>query len=569
MGETRQLSPDAAGNLHAAWQALNNGRLQVHRDQKAIADALAAAPLMLNGLVNTKDLSDEVVHFGCVMGRMISEANRPKADKPASQLDLKVSQQELFQLFAQLFSALTGINIELISGPEEIKQRMIWRFKHEEVGMEESINGALHELGQFYEKNAASIFQEAAKLGGLRLVSGGQRTFGPSALNAVRITGLYGDTQLIPDPVYPFLTAELYLNAKHLQLANTLFYLLQLRPLVDAGLNVPPVIVFPSFEEALEQNDATTKIGQEQLALKLIGPLCKGTISSLDELFEYAARHSASFAQSILTADLFIPPGGNVGERLSIDEAVSSYLEGLRGIRSNEMLAQLSNLSPAMILLNGVLERLRPHYHLLENADAMRAQPLLTQAVHWHYFEKCANANALDLCQTKVISEQTFLTLRAVQDDSLNWLATIPIPTLVNLIANGEHKWLREELVKYTSQLHASGSAQLDEVVREVTHGLASIAQRQQRAMNEIERKYEPKKKAVIFGALAGGSVAATVLMLPMLAPLLGVTAPFTAAAAALGGGATGYAKEKIGERSEKRQAQRSMIGVLATIHQK
>ncbi len=57
--------------------------------------------------------------------------------------------------------------------------------------------------------------------------------------------------------------------------------------------------------------------------------------------------------------------------------------------------------------------------------------------------------------------------------------------------------------------------------------------------------------------------------MLPILSPFLGVAIPAVAAAAALGGGALGFGKEKIGEITEKRQAQQSMIGMLATARTK
>src|SRR3546814_7545450 len=123
------------------------------------------------------------------------------------------------------------------------------------------------------------MFQYAKKLGGMRLVTGGQRTFGPSALNAVRITGLYADTQLIPDPIYPFLSGDLHLNASPLQLAINLFHILQLRPLMNLELPVHPVFVFPSFEEALEEHDGYNMHGIEQLSLRMIGPLCDGTIA--------------------------------------------------------------------------------------------------------------------------------------------------------------------------------------------------------------------------------------------------------------------------------------------------
>jgi methyl coenzyme M reductase beta subunit len=86
--------------------------------------------------------------------------------------------------------------------------------------------------------------------------------------------------------------------------------------------------------------------------------------------------------------------------------------------------------------------------------------------------------------------------------------------------------------------------------------------------MNDIEKKYEPKKWAAYLGGGAGLAVAGAA-MLPILSPLLGVAIPAVAAAAALGGGALGFGKEKLGELAEKRQAQHSMIGMLATARTK
>jgi len=52
----------------------------------------------------------------------------------------------------------------------------------------------------------------------------------------------------------------------------------------------------------------------------------------------------------------------------------------------------------------------------------------------------------------------------------------------------------------------------------------------------------------------------------PSLSPLLGVAIPVVAAAAAVGGGVLGVGREKFGEQVEKRQAERSMLGILATV---
>jgi hypothetical protein len=557
-----------AQRLLATWTALREGQLKVAPEYRELAEEFMAAPLTMVGLVDTGGLSEKALSFGRTAGLALDfvAQRQPDQHPPSQSLSMTDAQSELFRLFAQLFAALTGRAVELIATEQEIKDRMIWRLTHEPDAMAKAANAVFDELVAYYNANAVHLFQHAKTLGGMRLVTGGQRKFGPSALNAVRITGLYADTQLVPDPIHPFLSADLNLNAKHLQLAHALFYVLQLRPLVDADLPVPPVFVFPSFEESLEERDAHTKYGMEQLAVRMIEPLCKGTVTSMEELFEYARKTDKPFAQALLASGLFIPPGGQPNQQLSLDEAVKAYVGGLEGIRSEKMLTQMKALPTGVLLLNGVLERLRPHYHLLENAREFDAQPLLSQHVHWHYFEKCAQANAEDLRRKNVLSENAFQTLRAVQDDSLSWLATIPVQTLTELITNNEHRWLREELNKFTGQLAGGGAIDINDMVREVNHGLASLVQRQLKAMNDIEHKYAPKKMAAYLGGGAGLTVAAVAAFLPSLSPLLGVAIPTAAAAAAIGGGALGFGKEKIGEHVEKRQAARSMLGVLATL---
>ena len=567
MTDREVIDASTAERLLATWRALREGKLKVAPQFSELAEEFMAAPLTMVGLVDTSLLSARALSFGRSSGMALGFMAQREPEPPSqSSLPMGEAQPELFRLFAQLFAALTGTAVELVASVQESKDRMLWRFKHEPGALAQAANAVSDELAAFYNANAIMLFQHARTLGGMRLVTGGQRTFGPSALNAVRITGLYADTQLLPDPVYPFLAADLHLNAKHLQLAHALFYVLQLRPLVDAGLPVPPVFVFPSFEEGLEERDAHTKHGMEQLAVRMIAPLCDGAVTSLGELFEYANKHGEPFAQALLASGLFIPPGAQPNQRLGLAEAVKAYMGALEGVRSEEMLAEMNKLPTGVLVLNGVLERVRPHYHLLENATELGAQPLLSQRAHWHYFEKCAQANAEGMRRKNVLSEQAFQTLRAVQDDSLSWLATVPVQTLTELIANNEHRWLREELNKYTAQLAGTAAIDTNEMVREVTFGLASLVQRQQKAMSDIERRYAPKKMAAYLGGGSGLAVAAAAALLPSLSPLLGIAIPVAAAAAAVGGGVLGFGKEKIGEQVEKRQAERSMLGVLATV---
>lgn len=568
MSDEEKFNADHAQRLLTAWKALKAGKLKVAPHLERQAAEFMAAPLLMSGLVDTSGLSDDAVLFGRMTGMGVRLFESQSEKTRAEPMPVRDAQAELFRLFAQLFGALVGRAVGLVADEPEIRERMMWRMAHDDAEMVPRVNAAAEELEAFYTANAHPAFAHAKTLGGMRLVTGGQRTFGPSALSGVRITGLYADTQLIPDPVHPFFTSDLHLNAMHFQLAQALFYILQLRPLVDPGFPVPPVFVFPSFEQPLQDNDAHTMHGMEQLALRLIGPLCDGTVTSLDGLFDYAHKHEDVFGQAVLENRLFVPPGGDPNHFLQPRDAVQEYIAQLEGVRSNEAIDLLKKQPAGVVILNGVLERLAPQYHLIKNANELGAQPLLSQITHWHYFEKCASANATDLRRREVLSEQAFQTLRAVQDDSLSWLANIPVDGLRELIANNEHHWLREELNKYTSQLAGAGAINTNEMVREVSHGLASIVQRQQKAMKDIEKKYEPKKWAAYLGGGAGLAVAGAA-MLPLLSPFLGVATPAVAAAAAIGGGALGFGKEKLGEFAEKRHAQRSMLGMLATARTK
>ena len=560
-------SPETAQRLLDAWKALKQGKLKFPPSLQSHADELLATPLTATGLVDAKCLSTETVliakSFGAALSIQKAEELNDKAHPSATAIN--ETQAELFTLFSSLFSALICRSVDLVKDEDEIIQRMMLRVKYQPDVFANSVNQAMDELGEFYNRHSANIYQQAKNFGGMRLVTGGQRHFGPSALNAVRITGLYADTQLIPDPIYPFLISDLDLNAVHLQLAIQLFHILQLRPLVDAKLPVPAVFIFPSFEEVLERNDAHTKLGIEQLAIRLISPFCHGQIQSLEELFEYSRKQETAFLDALMPSGLFVPPGVEPGIQLSASEAARQYLIALEGKRSLHILDQMKQMPVGMLLLNGVLERLRPQYHLFENSSELGAQALLSQPVHWHYFEKIAQANAKDLRSKNVISEQALQTLHAVQDDSLSWLANIPVTTLAQLISNNEHRWLREELNKYTSQLASTGAIDTNDMIKEVSHGLASLVQRQRKSLKDIESKYAPKKAAILTGGMLGAGLVASAVMLPLLSPLLAVGAPAVALAGVASGALIGFGKEKVGEVVEKHHAGKSMLGVLAT----
>jgi hypothetical protein len=548
--------------------ALQNGSLNIGAAQQAWAKRLLALPRGITGLLDISSLSnhDIAIANSVVIALRSFKQEQQERSRPAL-FDMKDAQCELFRLFEKLFIGLTGVQSGVIEAEVEVKGQMLTHLRSRGDRFRQEVQPILEELRDFYAQYATLMFRAAKGFGGVKVVIGGQRAFRSSELASTRIAGLYCDTQLIPDPIYPFFASDLWLNAKHLQLAITLLHVLALRPLVDARLNEPPILIFPSFEQGLERNDVVTQAGIASLAVRVVGPACDASLQSGEELREFARSHEKQFLESVFRDRLFVPPGVDPQKILTPQEGVSTYLSSLEGIRDRKILETMKKARPGALILNGLLERLAPQYHLLENADELSAQPMLTQQVHWHYFELCAAAGAKELVNERIISKDSFDVLRAMQDNSLAWLTKIPVEGLVELRRNREHAELREQLKKFTSQLMSAGPAELEGVTREVRHGLEAMIQTQQKAIQGIERKYSTNKWKVVAGAALGGATMAGMSFLPALAVVAGISAPVVAAVGAFGGGALAYTKELVGETVEKNQARKSLLGVLAIAH--
>ena len=559
---------DSVQKVSLVIDALKSGQLKVREQDEDWVRELLALPRGFMGQVDITPLSPEVLSIARAMAIGLSHFKQEQDEHASSRtLGLHDAQCELFRLFEKLFIALVGVPSDTVSLTAEIKARLLERVRNSNHRFVDEVNTTADEIEEFYQENAISIFRAAKSLGGVKVVTGGQRQYGASALTATRIAGLYCDTQLIPDPIYPFFTGDLHLNAMHLQLAIVLFHILPLRPLVDARFPEPPIFIFPSFEESLEERDVITKSGIASLLVKVVAPACNSKLHTIEELFEYARRDEQSFIDAISRERLFVPPGGDPENIGSAQESVRIYLRELQGIRSTQQLSELGKQPLGIIVLNAILERLRPQYHLLENAEELTAQPMLSQRVHWYYFERCALAEAHNLINKRVLSRESLDVLRALQDDSLKWLANIPIDGLVELRSNLEHAEFREKLKSCTSQLTSAGPSELEAVTREVRHGLEVMIQQQQVAIRAIEAKYSTKKWATIAGAGLGAAVGASMFFMPTFAAAVGVTPSEASVIGGLGAGGIELTKALAGQFIEKRQARRTLLGLLATVH--
>ncbi len=407
------------------------------------------------------------------------------------------------------------------------------------------------EVRAFYARRGGDAFKDAKQLGGMSLVLGGSSRFHRSQLNSVSTAVLYSDRVLIPDPVMPWLerdrTEERF---RHVLLLQTVHALLQLKPLVDADLPYPPVVVFPSWEKLLEERDAQTQEGISQLLTDVLSSSLGESLVGLEEVVDFADRYSERFCEAVDRNRLFVAPEGPVNEPL--EEALRRYEGEMATWRSREWLDVYGRLPIHRRVLNGVSERVAPVYHLLENAQEFGGHPLMCLEQHAHYFRLVSHTSSARLARLGVLDSRTIALVDALGSRRLRWLGGIPVDTLAKLRLDNENVAFRERLSASVGRLHESVLDDVDRVAAEVCHDIEGAIAEYEKALRFVQDKYNRAhgKTAVLAVAAMGAA------LMPALAPLLGSAVPLALAAK--------YGHDKVAELAEKRALTQSLVGVLA-----
>lgn len=466
-------------------------------------------------------------------------------------LEVLRTQREFFSILDEFFRGATGrapdefaeldkFGEAIRAGGKQLAPRAIKAFQR-----------VADDLKKFYGHGRMTTFAQARDVGGMKLVVGGGSRFTSSHLRAIQKMALYADTILIPDPILPWLEVERKEEKfRHINLLEAAFFLLRLKPLVDAELPYPAVVTFQSWEKSLEEKDPVTKEGIENLIVTFFSHHLRRPFGSGAEVLRFVRQSNAEFLTNVERRHLFVGPGGASDEPLS--EAIRRYRDEIQTWRSKEMNEELSRYPDADLVWLGICERIAPQYHLLENAEELDAQPMLCIPQQWHYFNLCTRTFEGRLASENLLSVETLSSLRALGQPSLEWLGNIPIEVLAELRVRNENEEFRKRISDYTSSLHSASLNDLDRVAREVSRGIAGLISEHQNEVHRIEEKYKPKYAKT---AVAAWSTLA-VTFLPALAPFLS-----PAAVAALAGK---YLWDKVDERAERKKAVRSLTGVLA-----
>lgn len=463
-------------------------------------------------------------------------------------------QRKLFDILEEFFLRATGKYANEFATIATFSQEI--RRNAAQIGPrgERSFAWFESEILALYSQEGAEVFTASQSLGGMKLVLGGGSRFQESQLSSVLGSSLFSDTVLIPDPVMPWVekarTEEAFARVLLLQSVHAL---LQLKPIVDARLGYPPIAVFPSWEKTLEDKDPVTLAGQSQLVADVMSQCTGDCLETIDDVLSFVTSFPERFLEAVDANHLLVGPDGPLDEPVLL--ALARYSEHLRTWRSKEWMAMYDAAPIPLQVLNCVMERLGPMFHAMENADSIRAHPLLALEQHAHYFKIASGANSARLENLRLLDPRTRILVDAVSTKRLEWLGRISVEDLVALRMDNQNVEFRKKLQGVISRLHDSTLKDIDTVAAEVSHEISTTFVDHARAQRRLQEKYNRTHGQTLLSAVAAVGVA----MIPSLAPFLGAVAPFALAAK--------YGNDKLAELAERKTLSRSLFGVLASIN--
>ena len=465
--------------------------------------------------------------------------------------ELITYQRNLFAFYDEFFKRATGKSAKDFAPLDKFAET-VPTLRSRTKTLKSAFEWAEPELNKIYRHMTIKAFGDAAALGGIKVVQGGGAHFRRTQLSAARRMVLYTDTVLIPDPVFALTetkrTEERFLSIRILE---EIFFLLRLKPLVDADLGVPPVVVFPSFDSLLSTQEPITKEKLTGFVGGTLGILLDLPLTSIEDSVAFATNYPEQFLHAVASTQLLVAPGGPFGEPL--DDALQRYIREVGAWRTKEHMSIIRSLSKSQQVCNALLERFEPQFHLIDNSIAMRAQPLLSVDQQAFYFKLSAKASADLLERESRISAATRSSIDALASTQFEWLSNATISALVEMRLNNENVHFRNRLSDSTAILRDTDFEDIDRVAAEVATGIGGLLNDYRSAARKLEEKYRRK-----YAGLAGaGWLSVGAFLIPHLVPLIASVPGLTLAGK--------YAIEKMEERKEKRELAGSLVGILAS----
>jgi hypothetical protein len=268
------------------------------------------------------------------------------------------------------------------------------------------------------------------------------------------------------------------------------------------------------------------------------------------EISQYVSQHEDDFFRIVESRALFVAPSAQVG--LPTGEALKAYRRDIATWRTETQRDMLDRMPDSSVIVHGIMERLVPQFHLKENAETFLAHPLLGLPQQAHYFSLCGEMYEQRLAARKLLRNETIAVLDALSEQEFGWLGNVPMKALIELRSKNTNSEFRQRLATFVSELYDAELGDVDRVAAEIGRGIAAMIAEHQNEMRRIQEEYKRRYSKT--------AVAAWTTVAAQFVPLLAPIATFLAVPSA-----GKYLWDKVDERYEKRKAQQSLTGVIAT----
>lgn len=457
-------------------------------------------------------------------------------------------QSTYLEILNEFFVAIVGKEIILFNTFEEVHQEILRNSRnlHNAINAFADLSSRLEPL---YARSGTEAYKFAKELDACKLVLGGSSRFYGTQLNATKRALLFSDTVLIPDPILPYLeknrSEERFF---YMSIIEATFYILQMNELNSKDFDILPFFVFPSWEKSLEQRDLDTQEQIKQLITDIFTHYVDSGIKSFDEIYNFSVNHEQIFLEQIAKNKLFVAPGRKPGE--DIRTAMEFYKEEMLRMRSKEWCEEHLRKPDKLLIINAISERISPQFHLLENADELKSNPLLCIDSQAHYYKLVTSMKNSFISEYAKFDNQTDGIVKALTGTRMDFLSNIPYEQMINIRQSNENIQFREELRNLVNSLPSIKINDLNLVAGEVCAHIEASISKHRKEVEAIKNKYQTKHKQTAFL----GYTSLMTMMYPALAPLF------------VGLGVVGgkYINDKLEERNELREASHSMMGIIS-----
>lgn len=461
-----------------------------------------------NGEIDITSVSREVRFFAKSVYRMSQLFDEEKLPKENQLPDISLPeiinlQREYFELLEQFFMEAFGkAPNKFVKSEDELFGEAVQRYKNDKILKQvfDAHQKYVPLISKFYSDHVNNFLQANKYIGGLKYVLGGSSRFPRIAFDGIRKYLLYADTIFVPDPVLPWFEVD-RIEDRHfrVRMIEACFDLLKLKPLVDADLPYPAIIVFPSWEKSLSTKDDYTKDMISEFLLNFFSHYLGINFEDENEIRHYVSTDgSKHFRDIVINKRLFLPPDSPFPSEFS--EAVKKYKNFLNDERSDEFLKLIDDWSAEELILNGISERLEPQVHVRDNASMLGADPLFWLEPHYYYFQLCSQLMTNELEQYGAINPQSTKILQSLNSAHLSWLGNISTKDLIKLRQDNCNEDFRKQIKEYFDTIENTRFDEINKVVPEVGRAISSLLTDHDKKAKLIIDKYE-RKYAITLGA--------------------------------------------------------------------